>query len=68
MIDTLPASHAMPDSGLVLPPPLALSAGDAVPGETVGLPTVVDQVALARLYGEPLFAMPLKARWTCCCT
>jgi segregation and condensation protein A len=23
-----------------------------------GLPEVVDQVALARLYGEPLFAMP----------
>ena len=26
--------------------------------DTPGLPTVVDQVALARLYGEPLFAMP----------
>ncbi|MDD2918342.1 ScpA family protein [Rhodoferax sp.] len=24
----------------------------------VGMPTVVDQVAVARLYGEPLFAMP----------
>ncbi len=24
-----------------------------------GMPTVVDQVAVARLYGEPLFAMPL---------
>ena len=24
-----------------------------------GIPTVVDQVAVARLYGEPLFAMPL---------
>jgi hypothetical protein len=49
-----------------------------------GMPEVVDQVALARLYGEPLFAMPTdlyirrmrwrssskpsKARWTCCCT
>jgi segregation and condensation protein A len=58
MIDTLPHSSSMPDSALVLPPPLALSAGDAVPDETAGLPTVVDQVALARLYGEPLFAMP----------
>jgi segregation and condensation protein A len=26
--------------------------------EVTGLPVVVDQVALARLYGEPLFAMP----------
>jgi segregation and condensation protein A len=26
--------------------------------ETTGMPDVVDQVALARLYGEPLFAMP----------
>ena len=26
--------------------------------EVTGLPRVVDQVALARLYGEPLFAMP----------
>src|SRR3954467_4590946 len=26
--------------------------------EEPGLPQVVDQVALARLYGEPLFAMP----------
>jgi len=33
-----------------LPAPVA----DAVPG----MPEVVDQVALARLYGEPLFAMP----------
>ncbi|MGV3569101.1 MAG: segregation and condensation protein A [Ramlibacter sp.] len=31
----------------------------AAPAEPVpGTPTVVDQVALARLYGEPLFAMP----------
>jgi segregation and condensation protein A len=28
------------------------------PGEVTGMPDVVDQVALARLYGEPLFAMP----------
>ena len=26
--------------------------------DLVGMPDVVDQVALARLYGEPLFAMP----------
>ena len=48
------------------------------------MPEVVDQVALAKLSGEPLFAMPptctsrrmrwkcswrpSKARWTCCCT
>ena len=47
-------------------------------------PEVVDQIAVARLYGEPLFRMPqdlyippdaleiflgpLKARSTCCCT
>ena len=30
-----------------------LSALDAA-----GMPVVVDQVALARLYGEPLFALP----------
>jgi len=34
-----------------LPEPAAPDAAD-------GLPEVVDQVALARLYGEPLFAMP----------
>lgn len=26
--------------------------------DMTGLPAVIDQVALARLYGEPLFAMP----------
>jgi segregation and condensation protein A len=42
----------MIDSGAVTlpePPP---------PDEVTGMPDVVDQVALARLYGEPLFAMP----------
>ena len=32
-----------------------------IPNQTTdlaGMPDVVDQVALARLYGEPLFAMP----------
>ncbi len=28
------------------------------PGALAGMPAVIDQVALARLYGEPLFAMP----------
>ncbi|MBX9612955.1 MAG: segregation/condensation protein A [Burkholderiales bacterium] len=37
-------------------PDLMLQA-DAAPDPT-GMPVVVDQVALARLYGEPLFAMP----------
>src|SRR5690349_2188439 len=37
-------------SDTVLPDPPA--------DEETGLPEVVDQVALARLYGEPLFAMP----------
>ena len=40
----------MDSSETVLPAPPA----EPVPGT----PTVVDQVALARLYGEPLFAMP----------
>lgn len=40
----------MDPADTVLPPPDA----PAVPG----MPDVVDQVALARLYGEPLFAMP----------
>ena len=35
-----------------LPPPVGPRP------DTPGLPTVIDQVALARLYGEPLFAMP----------
>ncbi|NML43835.1 segregation/condensation protein A [Ramlibacter sp. G-1-2-2] len=39
------------------------NSGDAVlpeapADEVTGLPGVIDQVALARLYGEPLFAMP----------
>ena len=38
-------------SDTVLPDPPA--------DEVTGMPAVVDQVALARLYGEPLFAMPL---------
>jgi len=46
------AQRPGPDPGLLpeLPEPPA--------AEETGLPEVVDQVALARLYGEPLFAMP----------
>ncbi len=58
MSDTSSPALAMPDSAMVLPPPLAGSLGDAAQADIGGLPTVVDQVALARLYGEPLFAMP----------
>ena len=36
----------------------ATLARSEAPG-LAGMPTVVDQVAVARLYGEPLFAMPL---------
>ena len=57
MRDTSLHPAAMPDSAMVLPPALAGSAEGAALQDT-GLPLVVDQVALARLYGEPLFAMP----------
>ncbi|MFO1263326.1 MAG: ScpA family protein [Rhodoferax sp.] len=40
-----------------LPPPTGTSEVVATTAET-GSPEVVDQVALARLYGEPLFALP----------
>ena len=46
-----------PQSSQELPPP----AGQGLPGDLSALdemPEVIDQVALARLYGEPLFAMP----------
>ncbi len=40
-------------------PRLAATADDgAPPASGDGLPQMVDQVALARLYGEPLFALP----------
>ena len=38
-----------------------LASASQIPGsdsDVTGMPTVVDQVAVARLYGEPLFAMP----------
>ncbi len=44
-IPTSPPTHSLP--------PAALSTDTALV-----MPAVVDQVALARLYGEPLFAMP----------
>jgi segregation and condensation protein A len=47
VIDDILASEAP-----VLPAPGAASVDDA------GLPEAVDQIALARLYGEPLFALP----------
>lgn len=31
---------------------------DAAAPELAGMPNVVDNVAVARLYGEPLFTMP----------
>ncbi len=43
------AGPVPPESGLALPTPEILP---------VSMPEVVDQVALARLYGEPLFALP----------
>ena len=35
-----------------------ITATDAQAAPSAAMPMVVDQVALARLYGEPLFAMP----------
>ena len=40
------------------PNPAAPGAGAPAPSALSTTPDVVDQVALARLYGEPLFAMP----------
>ena len=62
MNDT-PLLHAsMPDSGVVLLPALVAPDDVARLPNTLdvmeGMPLVVDQVALAKLYGEPLFAMP----------
>ena len=36
----------------------AAAAAHASAPDAAGMPNVVDQVALARLYGEPLFALP----------
>ena len=38
--------------------PTSSPAADERPDSTGSMPDVVDQVALARLYGEPLFALP----------
>jgi len=46
-------AHAVPEAGL----PLGRRA-DADRGDDSSSPQVVDHVAVARLYGEPLFAMP----------
>ena len=48
----LPGEPAVPEAGSALP-----DLASITPEST--MPDVVDQVALARLYGEPLFAMPL---------
>ncbi len=53
MNDTAPGALPQADARLVSEP----SALPALPGLSA-LPEVVDQVALARLYGEPLFALP----------
>jgi segregation and condensation protein A len=49
-----PQSHFLPVPQEL--PPAAGQAQPDVPG--AAMPAVIDQVALARLYGEPLFAMP----------
>jgi segregation and condensation protein A len=54
---TLPPIPLAPASGLLLPAPLP-AEGAFAEGAGLDMPTVIDQVALARLYGEPLFAMP----------
>jgi hypothetical protein len=79
-----PAALRLPDQAVlsdrVGPQTLADELATAAPPQ----PDVVDQVAVARLYGEPLFRLPQdlyippdalevfsrpsKARWTCCCT
>ena len=41
----------------VLAPEVLLSPAPAAV-DAAGLPEAVDQIALARLYGEPLFALP----------
>lgn len=68
--EVLPADAALPvlpahAAVQVLPAPLdaelarANATGDALTqSELTGLPTVVDHVAVARLYGEPLFQLP----------
>lgn len=66
----------MPGSSDALPPSLLEGTG--------AMPEVVDHVAVAKLYGEPLFALPQdlyippdalqvfwkrsRGHWTCCCT
>lgn len=38
--------------------PRAAKSGDQAPGAVTPTPEAVDQIALARLYGEPLFSLP----------
>ena len=52
-----PANTDLPPAGEVALLPAAMTHGQNLP-DMPGMPGVIDQVALARLYGEPLFAMP----------
>ena len=52
-----PAPTERPPAGEGALLPAAVSKGQNLP-DMPGMPGVIDQVALARLYGEPLFAMP----------
>ncbi|MDB5931011.1 MAG: condensin subunit ScpA [Polaromonas sp.] len=48
----------MPPSSLSLPEPPELPGSDAPAPVVAAGPALIDPVALARLYGEPMFAMP----------
>ncbi|MEY3487878.1 MAG: hypothetical protein RL075_1883, partial [Pseudomonadota bacterium] len=52
-----PANTDLPPTGEVALLPAPMANGQNLP-DMPGMPGVIDQVALARLYGEPLFAMP----------
>ena len=52
-----PAPNDLPPAGEGALLPAAVTNGQNLP-DMPGMPGVIDQVALARLYGEPLFAMP----------
>ena len=53
----MPAPTDLPPAGEDALLPAAKTKGQNLP-DMPGMPGVIDQVALARLYGEPLFAMP----------
>ena len=78
------AATPSPDANPLIAEALAQGLADGMALTPDMPPLVVDQVAVARLYGEPLFTLPLtctsrptrwrsfskpsRARWTCCCT